>query len=164
MAPHDGDDRTKNLLLRNSHRRADIAKDRWLVEKPGGVGAVAQPVAARQQPCALLAADFHVLCNGRKLCFADHRTHLNRRIEAVADAERFRAPNELSDEPVVDLLVDHHPAGGGTSLTAGAESPPQTSLDGKLELGVVHDHDDVLAAHLEVDLLERARSVLIDES
>ncbi len=51
-------------------------------------------------------------------------------------------------------------AGGRAALTGGAKAAPQASIDGKLEIRVIHDHDDVLAAHLEMRLFEGRRRPL----
>ena len=59
--------------------------------------------------------------------------------------------------------MHHDAARRRAALSGRAEASPQAALDGQLELRIVHDDDDVLAAHLEVDFLEAWRGVLIDE-
>jgi hypothetical protein len=88
---------------------------------------------------------------------ADRRSHLRRRIEPVADPERFRASHELFEKRLVELLVHDDTARRGAALAARAKATPQAPLHRQLEVRIVHDHDDVLAAHLEVHLLERRR-------
>ena len=111
-------------------------------------------MTAAREPRAFLLADLDVLHHRLELAPADRGPHLRRRIEAVADAQRPGARDEPLEERRVDLLVDDDAAGGGAALAAGAEAAPQAPLDRQLEVRIVHDHDDVLAAHLEVDLLE----------
>ena len=86
------------------------------------------------------------------------------RVEAVAHPQRAcaRATNAL-DERRVDPLVDDHPAGGGAALPGRAEAAPQAAVDRELEVGVIHHDDEVLAAHLEMDLLEQRRAGLVDQ-
>ena len=60
-------------------------------------------------------------------------------------------------------FVDDDAAGRGAALSGRAEAAPQAAVDRQLEVGVVEDDDRVLAAHLEVDLLERRRGGLVHE-
>jgi len=50
--------------------------------------------------------------------------------------------------------VDRHSAGRGAALAGGAEATPDGAVHREVQLGVVHHHDDVLAAHLQVAVLE----------
>src|SRR5262245_22684946 len=59
--------------------------------------------------------------------------------------------------------MDDHATGRRTALPRGTEASPDASFDRQLQLCIVHDDDDVLAAHLEMDVLEAGRSILIDE-
>jgi hypothetical protein len=54
--------------------------------------------------------------------------------------------------------VHDHAAGGGAALTGRPERRPHDAVDGQVEVGVVHDDDGVLAAELEVDVLELVRA------
>src|SRR5262249_25002311 len=108
-------------------------------------------------------ADLDVLHDRLQLRLADRRSHLCS-IEPIANTERTGSCGELLQKYVVDFLMHDDTARRGTTLTACAESTPQTAFDGKLELRVVHDDDDVLAAHLEVVFLERRCRILIDET
>ncbi len=65
-------------------------------------------------------------------------------------------------ERVVDLLLDDHAAGSGTALARGSERRPEDAFDGEVEIGVLQDDDPVLAAELEVDVLETIRRRLQD--
>ena len=73
------------------------------------------------------------------------------------------ARHELIDERAIDLLVHHDTACRGAALSGRPEPAPETAVDGELEVGVIHDHDDVLAAHLEMDLLEAGSRRLIHD-
>ena len=72
-----------------------------------------------------------------------------------------------ADEPLLQLAVDRlvhdHAARGGAALARGAERRPDDPLDGEVEIGVVHDDDPVLAAELEMDVLEVVGGVLRHE-
>ena len=50
--------------------------------------------------------------------------------------------------------MDDDAAGRGAALAGGAERRPDDAVDGEIEVGVVHDDDPVLAAELQVDVLE----------
>ena len=56
------------------------------------------------------------------------------------------------------FLWTTHAAGRGAALAGGSEAAPDRAVDRKIEVGVVHHHDDVLAAHLEMDVLEGRRA------
>jgi hypothetical protein len=53
-------------------------------------------------------------------------------------------------------------AGRGAALAGGAEAAPDGAVHREVELGVIHHEDDVLAAHLEVEVLEHRRAGLRD--
>ena len=63
---------------------------------------------------------------------------------------------------VVEALVDDHAARRGAPLARGAEGRPEDAVEREVEVGVVHDDDRVLAAELEVDVLETLRGRLED--
>jgi hypothetical protein len=85
---------------------------------------------------------------------ADGRAHLSRGVGSVTDAKGSGPRDELFEKGLVHVLVDDDAARGGAALAGRAEPAPEASFDGQLEVRVVHDHDDVLSAHLEVHLLE----------
>ena len=116
-------------------------------------------MAAARERRAFLLADLDVLHHGLSCCLADRRPHLSVRVEAVADAQRFTRATNASTKLLVDLLVHHDAARRRAALAGRAEAAPHAALHRELEVRVVHHHDDVLAAHLEVDLLERRRGV-----
>ena len=71
-----------------------------------------------------------------------------------ADPHRLGPRDEPLLQLVVDALLDDDAARGGAALAGGAERRPDDALDGEVEIGVVEDDDPVLAAELEVDVLE----------
>src|SRR4029078_2701336 len=113
----------------------------------------ARPLAAGRAPRPFVASDLHVLHHRLQLRVAVRRPHLGLGLQPVADDERLRPRHELVDELLVDLLVHNDAAGRSAALPGGAEAAPQAAVHRQLEGGVVHDHDDVLAAPLESDLL-----------
>ena len=54
--------------------------------------------------------------------------------------------------------VDEEPRGRRAALAGRAERAPQRAVHREIHVGVVHDEDRVLAAHLEVQPLERRRA------
>ena len=56
-----------------------------------------------------------------------------------------------------------HAARRRAALAGGAEGRPDDPLDREVEVGVVHDDDPVLAAELEMDVLELVGGVLRHE-
>ena len=93
----------------------------------------------------------------------DHRAEVGLRIPAGADPHRLGARDEPLLQLVVDGLVHDHAARRRAALAGGAERRPDDALDGEVEVGVVHDDDPVLAAELEVDVLEAVRGGLRHE-
>ena len=75
-------------------------------------------------------------------------------LPARAEPERLRALDETGGERVVEALVDDDAARRRAALAGGAERRPDDAVDGEVEVGVVHDDDRVLAAELEVDVLQ----------
>jgi hypothetical protein len=73
---------------------------------------------------------------------------------------RLGALDEPPLQRVVDVAVDDHAARRSAALARGAERRPDDPLDGEVEIGVLHDEDRVLAAELEVDVLEPVRGRL----
>ena len=59
---------------------------------------------------------------------------------------------QLVDEGVVHGAVDDQAARGRALLAAAAEGAVEGRGDGDVEVGVVHHHQRVLGAHLELDL------------
>src|SRR5919201_175168 len=62
--------------------------------------------------------------------------------------------DELRLQRVVGTLLHDHTRRGGEALARRPERRPDDPVDGELEVGVVEDDDRVLAAELEMDVLE----------
>ena len=84
----------------------------------------------------------------------DQGAGLGRVVAAVAQADQVRAPADLLDEPVVDLVLDDRPAAGAADLAGVDEGGGQGVVDGGLEVGVGEDDVGALAAELEGDALD----------
>src|SRR5580704_101013 len=54
-------------------------------------------------------------------------------------------------------------AGRGAALAGCAETAPDRAVDRQIEIGILHDDDDVLAAHLQAAMLESRRARFGDE-
>ena len=113
-----------------------------------------EALAAADEARALLLGDLHVLEVGVELGLVHGGAHLHALVEAVAHLEGLGALGEHLDELVVDAPLDEAAARGGAALAGGAEGAPEHALDGQVEVGVVHDDDGVLAAHLQAHALE----------
>ena len=114
--------------------------------------------------CPFLATNLYVLDDGFELPFADERSDIGRRIETLTNTKRTDAVLELLHERLVHRSMHHDAAGGSTALTGRSKTAPDTSIDCQIQVGVIHHHDDVLAAHFEMDLLERRGGALGDRS
>ena len=108
-------------------------------------------LAAAEQLRAFLAARSSTYSLTRlPLPLGDAGAHVDARLEAVADAELARPRDELLDELVVDLAVDEEARGRRAALAGRAEGAPHRAVDRQIQVGVFHDEDRVLAAHLQV--------------
>src|SRR5262249_31240245 len=61
-------------------------------------------------------------------------------------------------------LVDGHATGRGTALAGGAKAAPYGTVNSQVEIGVVENDDDVLAAHFEAAMLEVGCASLGDQT
>ena len=128
------------------------------MEEAFGVRARGQRMAAAGERRTLLRADLDVLHDRLPLLGADQRSHLRTGIEAFADAQRPRTRHESIEKRAIHPLVNDDAARRRAALAGRPEATPQAAFDGEVEIRIVHHHDDVLAAHLQVNLLERRRS------
>jgi hypothetical protein len=72
--------------------------------------------------------------------------------------------DELRLQLVVDAALDDDPARGRAALAGRAEGRPDDPFDGEVEVGVVEDDDRVLAAELQMDVLEAVGRRLQDRN
>ena len=91
-------------------------------------------MAAARERRAFLLADLDVLHHRLQLAVADRRSHLRRRIESVADAQRPGARDEPLDERLIHLLVHDDAAGRRAALTGRAEAAPDAAVDRQIEV------------------------------
>src|SRR5882672_10949833 len=148
----DGDYRNygaDDFFLRDAHLWIAVTEHRRFVEPTFGERAVSQAMASGEELGAFGLADLHVLHYGFELLLVDAGTHIDSRVEAIADFQFFRAGYQARSEFAVHRFVNGDAASGGAALAGGAEAAPDGAVDGEVEIGVVHDYDDVLAAHLQ---------------
>src|SRR5206468_393461 len=89
-------------------------------------------------------------------------THGHALFAPVADFDLLHPLDKLLDEFVGDRLVQNHAAGRRATLPGRAERALRRAFDGEIEIGIVHHHDRVLAAHLAGDLRQVRRRLLRD--
>ena len=146
--------RAEDLLLRDPHLRIDVGEDRRPVEEALAELALGRRLAAGEELRALVRADPRVRVDLVERLLVDHGAEVGLGIPAGADPHLLGARDEPLLQLAVDRLVDDHAARGRAALPGGAEGRPDDPLHRELEVGVVHDDDRVLAAELEVDVLE----------
>jgi hypothetical protein len=108
------------------------------------------PDVGMRPPVAMVAPSFRDRHVARDLLLhraRDDRTEVGRGIEAVAHLHLLRAADGLVDDVVGDALVRDDARCGGAALSGGANAD-QRILRWKVHVGVVEDHDGVLAAEL----------------
>ena len=87
----------------------------------------------------------------------DHRSHIGRRIERIADDEAFGLGHDAVEKGVLDPPVDDLAHVGGAVLPAVPEGRVNRAGDERVVyVGVVEHDERALAAHLEADVLEIA--------
>src|SRR2546423_1355473 len=141
-------DRAKDLFLLDAHPRLHACENRRLDEvtilEIATLGAMA---AGEQLGFVFALADVDVAQNLFKRLLIDHRADLRLIAQAVAQTQRLRAIDQQLCELLGHLLVNDDARGGGATLAGRTERAPQHVFDREIEVGVFHDHDDVLAAH-----------------
>src|SRR5258707_10850070 len=116
--------RAEDFFLRDAHFWIAVAEHGRFVEPTFGVRAIGQPMAAGEELGAFVLADLHVLHYGFELLFVDARTHIDSRVETIADFQFFGAGDQARSEFAVNGFVNGDPACGGAALAGGAEAPP----------------------------------------
>src|SRR5919201_468834 len=108
----------------------------------------------RTRISAVVPADLRVRVDLLEGALVDHGADVCVVLPAGPQAHLLDACDEARRELVVDGFVHDHAARGRTALAGGAERGPDDAVDREIEFGVVHDDDRVLAAEIEVDVLE----------
>src|SRR5450830_490293 len=139
----------EDLLLGDAHRVVDVHEDRGLVV----VAVALQAMPAGGERGAFVAADLHVLLDGRELLLVDQRAHLAVLVERRAHLDRHGPAYELSDEAVVDGALHDEARAGRAHLTRAGEDADERAVDGGVEVGVGEHDIGALAAQLQADLL-----------
>ena len=150
----EGERRPEDLLLGDAHVVLDVAEDRRAVVEALREVALVRDLAAGEERRAVVLADLRVRVDLLERRAVDDRTDVGVVLPARAEAQRLGALDEPSRERVVEALVHDDPARRRAALAGCAERRPDDAVDGEVEVGVVHDDDRVLAAELEVDVLE----------
>src|SRR5688572_2460104 len=153
-AAHHRYHRTEDFLLGDPHPRIDIGKHRRFVKPSVRVRAGVEAAAPGHQPRPFASANLDVFHDRLELRFAHRGSYLRSLVEAITDPQRAGPRGKLTHKRVVHSLVHDDAACRRTALPGRPESTPETPFDRQVELRVVHDDDDVLTAHLEVNLLE----------
>ena len=150
----DGEDRAEDLLARDPHRRRDAGEDRGLDESPVVGG---ESVAAEEQVGALGLArrptSSMILSNCSSLAIAPT---LVVGIEWIADGDRPRALDDPLDELVGDGALDEQPAAAVAALAHVEVDAIDDGVERGVQVGVGEHELGVLAAELELDLLQVA--------
>src|SRR5579862_4993393 len=150
--------RAEDLLLRDAHTRLHVGEDRRPVEVAATEVAFGRDLAAREQTCALVAADLRVRVDLLQRSLVDDGADLGLVLTPPYEAQLLDALDETLLQGVVHLLVRDHARRSGAALARRPECRPHDAVDGEVEIRVVHDDDRVLAAELEVHVLERVRA------
>ena len=148
--PLHGDDRAEDLVLHHLVVLAETRHDGGVEE----VAAVAEAVAARLHR-GVIGDPVEERRHPVELVDVVERAVENVLVVGLSRGRAARLLGERRHEVVVDLRAGEHPRCGGAVL-AGVEVPAdRDGLGGRLEVGVVEDHDRCLAAELEVTALQR---------
>src|SRR5439155_11533808 len=78
-----------------------------------------------------------------------YRAHIDFRIGAVAYAQGLRALDEFIAELLVHFLMHDQPRRSRAALTGSPERAPDRAFYRIVDVGVVHDDNCVLTAHLK---------------
>src|SRR5919199_1799229 len=153
----DGDDRrhrSEDLLLCYTHLRPYLRKNGRLMEVAMRVVTIAQALASDQYLRSFLLADLHVLQDGFILLPVDRRSHRHLLVEPAPDLQLACALRQPSAKLIRDGAVGDDPARGRAALARRPKRTPDRSFEHQIEVGVLHDDDGILAAHLQRDALE----------
>ena len=138
--------RPEHLFFEDPHLRIDIVKDGRFDEI--AFAEMFRLFAAQNQPCAFVLSNLDVVEIGFPLFLIDGGAHIDRFIQTRPDFNFFCGFDETLDERVLHLGMSDHARCRRAALPGGAESAAVNGHRGFVEVGVRHDDDGVLAAHL----------------
>ena len=139
----------------------DVGEDGRPVEEAPAEVALGRDFAAGEELRAFVRADLRVRVDLLERRLVDHGPDVGARLPTRVPSRSFStAVDELLLERVVHLLVRDDARRGRAALAGRAERRPHDAVDREVEVGVVQDDDRVLAAELEVHVLERLRARL----
>src|SRR5205085_3444899 len=134
VAANDRDHRAEDLFLRNAHLGIDVDEYRRFHEPAVLQLALVEAITAADQPGALIFSDVNIAEVSFELSFVDRRTHVHRFVKPVPHLEAFGAMHIALDELVVNALLHDDAAGRSATLTGGAESAPQASINCEIKV------------------------------
>src|SRR6266540_5636231 len=146
--------RPEDLLLGDAHLGVDVAEDRRAIVEALAETVARSDLAAGQQLRPLVAADLRVGVDLLERGPVDHRPDVRFIVPTDPEPQLLRLGDQAGNELVIDGLVRTDSARRRAAMARGAERGPDDALDGQVEIGVVEDDDRVLAAQLEVHVLE----------
>src|SRR4030095_6538555 len=140
----------EDLFLRDPHVGSGVDKDGRLNEVTVCIIASTQTFAtARQLSAALVLSDTDVAHDLFDSVRIDHWSNVRLRVRTVANPQASCLCDKLINELFVDFLVNDQARRRSTALPRRTEGAPNGAFNGEINIGIVHDDDCVLAAHLE---------------
>src|SRR5258707_2785879 len=157
IAPFEnGENRAEDLFLADAHIHGHVGEYGRLDVETLGEQRVARPLAAAQQPRAVLLAGLDIAEDAIVLHLAHDRTHGGRGIGRNAGLVALDGVLHAFEHGVVDLLVHEGAAGRAAGLPAPGEI--HAVYDGgrdRVEIGVRESDQRILPAELQRDRLAR---------
>src|SRR5262245_679797 len=101
---------------------------------------------AAQYACSSCDAAYYLFVQRVTQVGASHRSHLHRRIERIADADRPGCLNKQMLEFVGDLIQQDETFGSQTHLPRVMKAPPDTSLNSLRKIRIFTDDESVRSA------------------
>src|SRR5262249_17861251 len=109
---------------------------------------------AQRQLCALLLAQQHIRPDTVQLRLRYEWADLGLRLEAAAEAHRFRRVHQRRHELVMDALVHEQPGPRRAHLTAGTPDRRCGRLDRRRDVGVRENDERALSTEFETHPLD----------
>ena len=155
---------SEDLLLRDAHVRVDVGEDRGLDEVARLQVGFRRCAAIAHDARALLLPRRDALAHLAQLRVIHDRPEPDAIREAIARAPGVGLRREQLGE-VDEARAQHDRAARRRAALPGrAERAAGHALGRLLEIGVVHDDDRVLAAHLELHFAEPLRGLRVEAS